>query len=206
MKDMLSEKISGKNAHETGQFEGKFLIAMPNLDCGVFSRSIIFICAHSAEGAMGFQVNKSGQMTLSELIKSSELGAKGSIKIDKSRLDPARIRDGGPVDDHRGFVLHSADYDSDSTIPISESVYLTSNLQILRSIAEGVGPERKAIALGYAGWGPGQLEEEFAENSWLCVEADPEIVFEPANDGKYERALAQIGIKDANFVTEAGHA
>lgn len=206
MKDLLFDKASGTKTKQNSQFEGKFLVAMPNMNCDVFHRSIIYICAHSNEGAMGFQVNKSGKMTLRDLIKSTDLGAKDAIKVKSKGSASALVRDGGPVDEHRGFVLHSADYDSDATIPISDKVYLTSNLQILRSIAEGIGPNQTAIALGYAGWGPGQLEDEFADNAWLSVEADPQLVFEPSNDGKYERMLATIGINEANFVSEAGHA
>lgn len=206
MEDLLSDRSGSGKATQTGQFEGKFLIAMPNMDCDVFGRSIIYICAHSDEGAMGFQINKSGDLTLQDIIKSSDLGVDQLIEVKAKGDCKALVRNGGPVDENRGFVLHSADYDSEATIPISEKVYLTSNLTILRSIAEGDGPQKMAIALGYAGWGPGQLEAEFADNAWLSVDADPNVVFDPANDGKYEKMLAAIGITDANFVTDIGHA
>ena len=206
MDDLIEEKFGIRGADKSGQFEGKFLLAMPNMGSDVFERSIIYVCAHSFDGAMGFQVNKSAKITVSELIKSTELGDKESISIKSSSMVSNMVRNGGPVDEHRGFVLHSKDYDSDATIPISDSIYLTSNIQILRSIATGVGPSKVAVALGYSGWGPGQLEQEIADNAWLTVDADPEILFDQRHEGKYERLLAIMGISSANFIAEAGNA
>jgi putative transcriptional regulator len=206
MDEVFDEKFEWRGADKSGQFEGKFLLAMPNMGSDVFERSIIYICAHSFDGAMGFQVNKSTRMTVSELIKSTELGDQGSLAIKSSSMASNMVRNGGPVDEHRGFVLHSRDYDSDATIPISDSVYLTSNIQILRSIATGEGPRKVAVALGYSGWGPGQLEQEIADNAWLTVDADPEILFDQHHENKYERLLAAMGISSANFIAEAGNA
>lgn len=206
MDEVFEEKFGIRGADKSGQFEGKFLLAMPNMGSDVFERSIIYVCAHSFDGAMGFQVNKSARMTVSELIKSTELGEQESLAIKKSSMASNMVRNGGPVDEHRGFVLHSRDYDSDATIPISDSVYLTSNIQILRSIATGEGPRKVAVALGYSGWGPGQLEQEIADNAWLTVDADPEILFDHHHENKYDRLLAGMGISSANFIAEAGNA
>lgn len=206
MDDLIAEKFGIKRTDQTGQFEGKFLVAMPNMGSNFFERSIIYICAHSHDGAMGFQVNKCAKMTISELIKSTELGGNEKLVARSSQIASDMVRNGGPVDEHRGFVLHSEDYDSDATIPISDTIYLTSNVQILRSIAKGNGPEKIAVALGYSGWGPGQLEQEIADNSWLTVDADPEILFDHCHENKYERLLAIMGISSANFIAEAGNA
>ncbi len=206
MNDLLEEKFGIRSAQGAGQFEGKFLLAMPNMDSEVFERSIIYLCAHSDDGAMGFQVNKSARMTVKELIKSTDLGKQGKLVEEVKSIDSELVRNGGPVDEHRGFVLHSGDYESDATIPISDSVYLTSNIQILRSIALGMGPKKSAVSLGYSGWGPGQLEQEIAENIWLTVDADPEFLFDHAHEAKYERMLSLMGISSVNFISEAGHA
>lgn len=206
MDDLFEEKFGIRGTDKSGQFEGKFLLAMPNMGSDIFERSIIYVCAHSFDGAMGFQVNKSARMTVSELIKSTELGEKECLTMKSSALASNMVRNGGPVDEHRGFVLHSHDYDSEATIPISESIYLTSNIQILRSIATGDGPRKVAVALGYSGWGPGQLEQEIADNAWLTVDADPEILFDHNHDDKYDRLLAVMGISSANFIAEAGNA
>ncbi len=206
MNDLLEEKFGIRSAQDSGQFEGKFLLAMPNMDSSFFERSIIYLCAHSEDGAMGFQVNKSAKMTVKELIKSTDLGEQTKLVDDATSIDTELVRNGGPVDEHRGFVLHSGDYESDATIPISDMVYLTSNIQILRSIALGIGPKKFAVALGYSGWGAGQLEQEIADNVWLTVDADPEFLFDHAHEGKYERMLSLMGISSMNFISEAGHA
>lgn len=200
--DTLVRDSGGKS----GQFEGKFLLAMPTLEASPFDRSIIYICAHSHDGAMGFQVNKSFDMTIKELIAKTDIADEPNFKNESSATSSRYVRNGGPVDEHRGFVLHSDDYHCVTTIPISEDVYLTSNIEILRAIMNGTGPSRLAVSLGYAGWGPGQLEQEVADNAWLTLDADPEIVFEPRHEGKYERMLFALGISPAHFIAEAGSA
>ncbi|KPB01162.1 YqgE/AlgH family protein [Ahrensia marina] len=191
---------------ESGQFEGKFLLAMPTLETSLFDRSIIYICAHSHDGAMGFQVNKSSDMTIKELIGKTDIAQDTRFVAKNSAAVSNFVRNGGPVDEHRGFVLHSGDYHSDTTIPISENVYLTSNIEILRSIMNGTGPSRVVVSLGYAGWGPGQLEQEVADNAWLTLDADPEVIFDQRHEGKYERMLVAMGITPAHFIAEAGSA
>ncbi len=189
-----------------GQFEGKFLLAMPGIGCDQFERSVIYLCAHSSEGAMGFQVNKSGSLTVGELIERSEIGLVPDIGANFSPELNNSVRNGGPVDEHRGFVLHSDDYHIDATIPICRNVHLTSNVQILRSILDGNGPRQAAVSLGYAGWGAGQLEQEIADNGWLVSPADPDIVFSNDHDNKYEHLLGLMGIDPAHLVVDCGHA
>lgn len=193
-------------ADEGGQFEGRFLLASPGMNASIFAESVVFLCAHSDEGAMGFMLNKPATLTLSELIGHTDFGK--AITMDNDSIDrtagPVRI--GGPVDEHRGFVLHSGDYAIDTTIPVSESIFLTSTVEILKSIVAGSGPQKAAIALGYAGWGAGQLEREIRDNAWLTMDADPEIVFAHNNDEKYPAMIDRLGIGVANFIPEGGRA
>lgn len=200
----LLRNRSGISPH--GHLEGRFLVAMPGLEASYFNNSVVYVCAHNADGAMGFIVNKPATISVGELM--THTGIPYPANRDKAgmidTLGP--IRAGGPVDEHRGFVLHSDDYCAGSTIPISEHVFLTSTLQILRSIAAGNGPKRAAVALGYAGWGAGQLEREIRDNCWLTFDEDPEVVFDHNNDAKYGALIARLGISRANFIPEAGHA
>lgn len=189
-----------------GQFEGRFLVAMPGKNASIFAESVVYVCAHSDDGAMGFLLNKPAPMTLSELIGQTEFGK--AVALDSARVDgvagPVRI--GGPVDEHRGFVLHSGDYAIEATIPVSETIYLTSTVEILKSIVAGQGPRRAAIALGYSGWSAGQLEREIRDNAWLTMEADPDIVFAHNHEGKYRALIDRLGIGAANFIPEGGRA
>lgn len=190
----------------TGQFEGRFLVAMPGMNTSIFAESVVYLCAHSDEGAMGFLLNKPATITFSELIGHTEFGkamALDTVSVDRA-AGPVRI--GGPVDEHRGFVLHSGDYSIDTTIPVSEAIYLTSTVEILKSIIAGRGPRQAAVALGYAGWGAGQLEREIRDNAWLTMEADPDIVFAHNNEEKYSALINRLGIGAANFIPEGGRA
>ncbi len=188
--------------------EGKMLIAMPTMGDDRFSRTLIYMCAHSDEGAMGLVVNK-----LEESINFPDLLAqldipKSSGSLGEGGTTPAmQILHGGPVETGRGFVLHSPDYRQDeTTLPISKNIAMTASVEILRDIARGEGPDRAMLALGYAGWAPGQLEQEIQSNGWLHCEADNDLVFGSNIDGKYDQALAKLGI-DVSFLSgEAGHA
>jgi putative transcriptional regulator len=155
---------------------------------------------------MGFVVNKSREMTFFDLVEQTDLFPESAVPSMPSEVAYAPIGNGGPVDEHRGFVLHTSDYCGDSTIPISETVFLTSTTQVLRKIAIGKGPARCAVSLGYSGWGPGQLESEMLENSWLTLEADPHLVFDQDHETKYERLLRKSGIHPEHFVAGCGHA
>lgn len=190
-----------------GYLDGQLLIAMPSMADPRFNRAVIYMCAHSAEGAMGIIINqKAPHITLPRLLEQLDVlgeGARPSLISFKSRA----VHVGGPVETSRGFVLHSSDYfSSDSTLPIDESVCLTATIDILKAIAMGSGPDRAILALGYAGWAPGQLEHEIQSNGWLNCTADADLVFDSDLDNKYDRALAKLGINPSHLVCTGGHA
>jgi putative transcriptional regulator len=173
---------------------------MPQMQDHRFARSVIFLCAHSEEGAMGLVVNKLIEsVTLPELLQ--QLG------IEAPALTvPPLVHFGGPVESGRGFVLHSADYVEDGTLVVGEDLALTATLDILRAIGRGAGPRHCLLALGYAGWGPGQLDGEIQANGWLHVAADEEIVFGTSLADKWLRALAKLGVNPLALSGDAGHA
>jgi putative transcriptional regulator len=180
---------------------GQLLVAMPQMLDERFARSVVYICLHSDEaGAMGLVVNKLlGSLTLGELFAQLEIASNG----------PATARPvhfGGPVDAGRGFVLHTTDYNEDATLVVNGNIALTATLDILRAIAQGRGPRECLFALGYAGWGPGQLDAEIQANGWLSVAADDAIVFDLDHDRKWRRALGKLGIDLSMLSTDAGHA
>jgi putative transcriptional regulator len=178
---------------------GQLLIAMPQMQDPRFSRSVVFICAHSAEGAMGIVVNKTvEQPSMGELLR--QLGIEGDD------FDRALVHFGGPVEAGRGFVLHSTDYTEQATLVVGGSVGLTATLDILRAIGRGKGPQRKFFALGYAGWGPGQLDAEIQANGWLTVPSDDGLLFDSGNDDKWRRAIAKLGVDPFALSGDAGHA
>lgn len=179
---------------------GQLLIAMPQMQDHRFARSVIFLCSHSKDGAMGLVVNKLvDSLTLSKLMEQLGIAADG-LKADTG------VHFGGPVEPGRGFVLHSADYSENETMPVDGKVALTATLDILRAIGRGEGPARCFLALGYAGWGPGQLDREIQENGWLNVPADDRLIFDPSPGEKWDRALAKLGVNLTALSGEAGHA
>ncbi|HKQ94454.1 MAG TPA: YqgE/AlgH family protein [Aestuariivirgaceae bacterium] len=195
-------------AENNGFLDGKLLIAMPGIGDPRFERSVIFMCAHSADGAMGIVINKVAPgITFSDLLERLDLlPSDNQIKVPVN-LSDIPVQFGGPVETGRGFVLHTTDYYSaDTTLPISERVGLTATLDVLRAIAKGEGPRRSLLALGYSGWGPGQLEGEIQRNGWLHCDADEELLFKIANDEKYTAALKKIGIDLRMLSSDAGHA
>lgn len=188
--------------------DGKLLVAMPDMADERFSRSVIYLCAHSADGAMGIMLNKPAAVATSfpNLLEQLKIiDPKDKIAL-SSAAKEIRILSGGPVQTDRGFVLHSADFFIDnSTLPIDEDVSLTTTIDILRAIATGKGPNRAVLALGYAGWDAGQLENEIQLNGWLHCPADAGILFDHNYETKYERALRSIGVDLASLSTAAGH-
>ena len=162
---------------------GQLLIAMPQMQDHRFARSVIFLCSHSKDGAMGLVVNKLvDSLTLSKLMEQLGIAADG-LKADTG------VHFGGPVEPGRGFVLHSADYSENETMPVDGKVALTATLDILRAIGRGEGPARCFLALGYAGWGPGQLELEMAQRSWFTEPEDPRLIFDDDRDKVWKEAL-----------------
>ena len=191
-----------------GYLDGQMLIAMPAMSDERFARSVIYVCAHSSEGAMGIVVNQPAQnIKFPDLLVQLEvIPASERIEL-PGRAEDVRVLKGGPVETGRGFVLHSADFFiENSTLPIDEGICLTATLDILKAIARGNGPESAVLALGYAGWAPGQLEQEIQQNGWLHCPADTELIFGPDIEGKYERALRKIGIDLGMLSSESGHA
>lgn len=200
--DILGQKTSARR----GYLDDQFLIAMPGMKDERFARSVIYICAHSEEGAMGLIINQVQQMLFSDLmVQLGILDEKQAIRLPPGARDIV-VRHGGPVDRSRGFVLHSDDYMVESSMPVSDEVCLTATVDILRAISSGTGPRHALMALGYSGWGAGQLEHEIAENGWLTCPATLDLLFDADIDRKYDRILASIGINPAHLSTDAGHA
>jgi putative transcriptional regulator len=184
------------------------LIAMPAMLDERFARSLIYICAHSSEGAMGIVVNHPApNINFSDLlVKLDVIPATDVIRL-PSRAEVVKVMRGGPVETERGFVLHSSDFFiENSTLPIDEGICLTATIDILKAIARGEGPVSAILALGYAGWAPGQLETEIQANGWLHCAADPELIFGADTGAKYERALKKIGIDPGMLSSDSGHA
>jgi putative transcriptional regulator len=184
------------------------LIAMPAMLDERFARSLIYICAHSSEGAMGIVVNHPApNINFSDLlVKLDVIPATDLIRL-PSRAGVVKVMRGGPVETERGFVLHSSDFFiENSTLPIDEGICLTATIDILKAIARGEGPASAILALGYAGWAPGQLENEIQSNGWLHCAADPELIFGADIGAKYERALKKIGIAPGMLSSDSGHA
>ena len=191
-----------------GYLDGQMLIAMPAMSDERFARSVIYVCAHSSEGAMGIVVNHPARNIKFPdlLVQLDVIPASERIEL-PGRAEGVKVLKGGPVETGRGFVLHSADFFiENSTLPIDEGICLTATLDILKAIAGGNGPASAILALGYAGWAPGQLEHEIQENGWLHCSADSELIFGKDTDGKYEKALRKIGIDLGMLSSEAGHA
>ncbi|MCL5778791.1 YqgE/AlgH family protein [Limibaculum sp. FT325] len=181
--------------------DGQILIAMPSMSDPRFQRSLVYLCAHSDEGAMGLVVNReAGDLTLADLF--------GTLGIPLgAALRDVRVRQGGPVEPGRGFVLHSTDYESaEATMHVNDSVSMTATLDILHAMGAGHGPRDAIVALGYAGWAPGQLEAELRQNGWLTCEADRELLFGDDQSRKWERALAKLGISASMLVSPGGSA
>jgi putative transcriptional regulator len=195
---MTDQSPDSENA--TPYLTGQLLVAMPQMRDPRFARSVIYMCAHSADGAMGLVVNRRvGSITFDDLLKQLNIGP-------NKRNDEIRIHFGGPVEQGRGFVLHSSDYLQSGSLRVDDHVALTATLDILKEMAAGGGPRKSLLALGYAGWGPGQLDAEIQANGWLSVSSDEALVFDADLDRKWERAIGKIGIDFSMLSGEAGHA
>ncbi len=179
---------------------GQLLIAMPAMPDARFQRAVVYVCAHNAEGAMGLVINRLfGSITFTSLLEQLDIQPSGLIA-------DRRVHYGGPVESGRGLVLHSTDFVRDGTMMVDDEVGLTATIDILRAIAEGRGPRNSLLALGYAGWGPGQLDAEMQANGWLTVDSDERLMFDLDLDTKWERAIAKIGVRLPMLSGEAGHA
>ena len=179
---------------------GQMLIAMPQMEDERFARTLIYVCAHTAEGAMGLVVNRAiDNVSLPDLLRQLDI-----TPGKDSQQEPILL--GGPVETGRGFVLHSTDYVRESTLMVDDDVGLTATLDILKDIAAGHGPKHCLLMLGYAGWGPGQLDAEIQANGWLHSPADESLIFGHDLETKWDKALAKLGIALSTLSVEAGHA
>lgn len=201
--DILRQKRKSQGG---GFLNDQFLIAMPGMKDERFSRTVIYVCAHSEEGAMGLIINQAQQMRFPDLlVQLGIMDETSAIRLPPKMRD-FQVRHGGPVDRSRGFVLHTDDYRVDSSLPVAEDICLTATVDILRAISKGRGPRQALMALGYSGWGAGQLEREIIDNGWLTCPADPDLLFDSDMDRKYDRVLASIGIDESRLSHFAGHA
>jgi putative transcriptional regulator len=179
---------------------GQVLIAMPAMADPRFAQSVIYLCAHTPEGAMGLVLNRPiVKPTFDDLLK----------QLNVEPLPPMRqikLCAGGPVGNARGFVLHTNDWTGEGSLKVDDSMALTASLDVLKVIAEGGGPRECVLALGYAGWGPGQLDKEIHENSWLSVSADETLLFDTDHETKWRRALAKLHVDPLLLSDVAGHA
>lgn len=193
--------IFDQAAAHNGYLTGKLLIAWPSIGDQRFSRSVIYICTHNEEGAMGLILNNPmPNMTFRDLL--AQIGIEPQDPTAHKRL----VHYGGPVETGRGFILHSLDFRRETTLSVDEEYGLTATMDILETIANGTGPQKALLALGYAGWGPGQLEQELQANGWLTADADDELIFDEDLPTKWERALNKIGAKVEMLSGDAGHA
>lgn len=202
---MPKKMITGERR---GFLDGQILVAMPGMQDERFARSVIYICAHSSDGAMGLVINRrSAAMELPELLAQLKVVEAGQDICLPLKAEQVQVLAGGPVEKSRGFVLHSTDYFIDhSSLPVDDGIAMTITVDILKAIAAGEGPERAIVALGYAGWAPGQLEQEIQDNGWLHCPPDPDLIFGHDHETKYERAMKSIGIDPRMLSSEAGHA
>ena len=197
---MVQRRKSTSRLSAADFLTGQLLIAMPAMEDPRFSQSVIYLCAHTPEGAMGLVLNRPLQRPrFDDLLRQLEVAP----------VPPARritLCAGGPMDNARGFVLHTTDWTGEGSLRVDETVALTASLDVLKAIAEGNGPREGLLALGYAGWGPGQLDAEIQQNAWLSVPADETIVFDGDHDTKWRRALGKLNIDPLLLSGAAGHA
>ena len=186
---------------KTGEsLAGQLLVAMPQMADPRFERSVVYLCAHSAEGALGLVINRAfTKLTFPDLLDQLDIDHRPDART-------IHVLAGGPVEEGRGFVLHTDDYMRDDTLKVEPGFALTATIEILKAMARGEGPARSILALGYSGWGPGQLEREITENGWLNVPADPGLVFDQDLDTKWQRALAKLRVTPASLSGSAGRA
>ena len=191
-----------------GYLDGQLLIAMPAMTDPRFARSVIYLCLHSAEGAMGLIVNqRASNISFTKLLRQLDIVDKDGEDEVPPEILSMSVNIGGPVETGRGFVLHSGDYFvKGATMRVDEEVSLTATLDILKAMAAGQGPNQAIMVLGYAGWAPGQLESEIQANGWLHCAADADLLYDPSVELKYDRALSKLGIDLSHLVSDAGHA
>ena len=180
---------------------GQFLLAMPGVVGGALADTIIYVCEHNADGALGLVVNRPTDITVGDLLQRIEL----DLSLEIGPVKDAPVFFGGPVQTDRGFVLHMPAKNYTSSVDLGVMT-LTTSRDVLQDVSQGRGPNRLMISLGYAGWGAGQLESEMASNAWLNVDATQEILFDTPAESRYQAALSQLGIDPMMLTGAAGHA
>lgn len=183
-----------------GTLSNHFLIAMPSLADPNFARTVTYLCEHNDEGALGIVINRPSEVSLGELLEHMGIGASAG------GIGTTPVFMGGPVQRERGFVLHPPEGEWDASLRVADGICVTTSRDILEAVARGEGPESFLVALGYAGWGPGQLEQEMAENAWLSGPADPAIIFRQRHDERWRAAAALLGVDLTLLSSQTGHA
>jgi len=197
---MKLNKSKEDNSKSDGYLTGKLLVANPFLDDGQLTRSVIYVCGHDAHGAIGLIVNKpASDLTLKKLLIQLEI--QGAYE-----MEDTPVYYGGPVEISRGFVLHTTDYKTDSTVSVNADFSVTSTLQVLRALGKKDGPEKFLVCLGYVGWGAAQLDQEIQERGWLIIDGTPGLVFDAYLETKWRTSLMTIGVDPLIFSLESGHA
>ena len=201
MKKLLKREQASDKSAEKGYLTGKLLVATPFLFDSRFFHSVIYICGHDANGAIGLVINRLlPSISFEELLRQIDV-----LEFPQSIPDVS-IYYGGPIEMGRGFVLHTNDYQSNSTVPIDDSISITATLDIIKAIAQGNGPDKSLLALGYTGWISGQLEQEIMDNSWLSIDPSTSLIFDMPIDEKWRGSMASIGVDPAILSMESGHA
>jgi putative transcriptional regulator len=179
-----------------------FLIAMPSMHDAVFGGTVVYVCEHNENGVLGVVINKPTDMTMETLFERIDL----EVTSGRDAMEKKPIMFGGPVQDDRGFVLHTPGARYSSSLTVTSEVAFTTSIDVLEAVARGAGPQRMLVSIGYAGWSPGQLEDEISRNGWLTVSADPGILFETPIEERYVAAMKLLGIDPLMLTSEAGHA
>ena len=205
---LLPETIELKElkAHMTApalNLANHFLIAMPSMHDPIFGGTVVYVCEHNENGVLGVVINKPTDMTMEVLFDRIDLEVSSAAE---RHLESEPIMFGGPVQDDRGFVLHTPGAHYSSSLTVTNDVAFTTSIDVLEAVARGQGPERMMVSIGYAGWSPGQLEDELARNGWLTVAADPRIVFDVPIEERYQAAIKLLGFDPLMLNSEAGHA
>jgi putative transcriptional regulator len=192
----------GASAEGTLNLANHFLIAMPSMQDPVFGGTVVYVCEHNENGVLGVVINKPTDMTMQVLFERIDLKLEAGLE---SHVDEP-IMFGGPVQDDRGFVLHTPGNHYSSSLTVTKDIAFTTSIDVLEAVAAGEGPPRMLVSIGYSGWSPGQLEDEISRNGWLTVGADPEILFDLPIEDRYTAAMRLLGIDPLMLTSEAGHA
>lgn len=202
--DMLKDLGRRSATQGAPYLSGQLLLAMPGMGDPRFQRAVIFVCAHDEKGAMGLVINQPlPGLKFTQLLTRLQIGAEAKAELGDVNIP---VMSGGPVENTRGFLLHSAEFRQSDTVQINDTVCVTGTVDALRAIAAGKGPRHMLFVLGYAGWGPGQLDEEIRQNAWLTVEADANLLFHAAPEEKWDLAVSKLGVDPAMLSGAAGQA